>query len=139
MTYSLSLESHDRFLIAHIQADDISPEIGLAYTAELHEECVRTGHSHLLIIRDIPTVLSLGGYFNAAESSIEILRGIKTAWINPYAALERDLEFFCLACNNRGSQYKVFSDRPRAEKWLGDEISKPTPLRSFSRQYSLHV
>jgi hypothetical protein len=133
MLYSLTFESCEHYLKANLKADRIDPEIALAYMTEIHDACVASGHTNLLIIRQIPAALGLGTYFELARKSTPVLGGIKTAWVNPFPALSHDLEFFCLVSNNRGSDYKLFLDTTRAEKWLGKEVSTPT-LPSFPRR-----
>jgi hypothetical protein len=125
MTYTLTFASHDDYLEAHLWAATIGPRTALAYMTEIHDECVASGHSHLLVIRDLPAILNLFNYFALAEDSVAILRGVKTAWVNPYPAIEHGLEFFCLTANNRGSMYKLFPARQQAEKWLGTERRVP--------------
>jgi len=137
MPYSLTFESCKNYLKAHLKADSIDPEIALAYLKEIRTACAASGHTNLLIIRQIPAVLGLGNYLHLAEKSALMLRGIKTAWVNPFPALSDGLEFFCLASNNRGANYQLFPDTPQAEKWLGREVSRPT-LPSFARRGLQH-
>jgi len=99
---------------------------------EIHDACVASGHSQLLIIRDIPVMLGLHEYFGLAEMSQPALQRVKTAWVNPYPALQPDLEFFCLASNNRGANYRVFSDLWRAEKWLKKRTTTSPSIPSYS-------
>ncbi|HEV7700002.1 MAG TPA: hypothetical protein VGO43_07220 [Pyrinomonadaceae bacterium] len=135
MTYSLTFELHDDYLKAHLVAASIDPQTALAYMTELHDKCVASGHSRLLVIREVPTFLNLSDHFTLAGKSAGILQGVKTAWINPYPDLNRDLEFFCLAANNRGANYQLFLDLLQAEKWLGKEKGMPT-VPFFFRPYA---
>jgi len=132
MTYSLTFEIHDDHLKAHLKAAAITPRIALAYMTEIYNKCISTGRSHLLLVHDVLAVLPVVEYFDLAEKTAAVFKRIKVAYLNRYPEFRSELEFFCLASNNRGANYRVFSDLWRAEKWLKKRTTTSPSIPSYS-------
>jgi len=128
MEYTLTFEDRPEYLYANIRADITNARIAEAYMTEIHDECLKKGHTHALIHREVPVALHSFEYFSMAERSAPILQGIKAALLNPFRSIHADLEFFCLVANNRGAHYKLFQSFDEAESWLGIEPHSCRPL-----------
>jgi hypothetical protein len=122
MTYSLRFEERPEYLFAEVRAEhQPTPDEVRRYMTELHDMCVRRGHRHLLIKRDIPAAFPVCTYFGVSSETVPILHGIRTAWLNPYSWNHEALGFATLVATNRGALYALFNDLEAAEKWLGKE------------------
>ena len=132
MPYSLTFELHEDYLKAHLRAAAITPALALAYMTEIYKKCISSGRSRLLLLHDVLAVLPVSEYFALAERTASVLKRIKVAYVNRYPAFHSDLEFFCVASNNRGANYRVFSDFPHAEKWLKEVTTTLPSIPSYS-------
>lgn len=128
MNYKLKFRKRDDHLLAYIRALEMSREISHAYMLEMHDKCIELGARRLLVIRDVPHVLSTIDFYNVSKNSVELLKGIKTAWVNPFPPLRPTLEFAVTVANNRGACYGLFSDVQQATRWLsGSTIAERCP------------
>lgn len=121
MKYTLEFRIRPDYLLAYLRVDKPIPEISFAYRRDLRSKCIETGSTKLLVVRDIPQVLSTMDFFHVSEDSVALLRGIKTAWVNPYPSLRSALEFSITVANNRGAIYGLFSDGESAAAWLAGQ------------------
>jgi len=127
MTYVLEFRTRPDYLLAYLRVDKPDPKISFAYRRDLQAKCIETGATKLLVVRDIPSVLSTMDFFQMSEDSVSLLRGIRTAWVNPYPSLHSALDFSITVANNRGAIYGLFSDVGSAQKWLTSQVRRPPP------------
>jgi len=118
--YKLIFEARSGYLYARVEAEQISATTSKAYLAEVRAECDAHRSTRLMIDRRIPHVMSVIGFYNVSGNSVDILRGIKVAWLNPYPENHEMLEFAMTAANNRGGRYGLFTNEREAEEWLLD-------------------
>lgn len=116
--YSLIFTLHPRYLFAELKSDIITIGMIHDYVSELVAKSDETGKDHILLVRDIPVVLSQGEVFHTVSESLNALRGKKLALVNPYAAIGPDLEFGMTVGKNRGGDYATFNNIADAEAWL---------------------
>ncbi len=116
--YSLTFTEHPEYLLAELKCDTISAVIIRSYVDELVAKSNETGLSRIMLVRDIPVILSGGEVFYTVSDSLEALRGKKLALVNPHADIQNELEFGMTVGKNRGGDYATFSNIPDAEAWL---------------------
>ena len=79
MTYSLRFEERPEYLFAEVCAESVTVDMVRRYLTEIHDKCIQTGHTHLLLRRDIPGVFPMGTFFEVSAGTVPILRGIRAA------------------------------------------------------------
>lgn len=117
-SYELSFEQREQYLFAHVKAPTIDQNSALAYLTEVFEECKRTNSRRLLIVRDIPEMLSDGTLFFVTAEFQRMIGSIRTAFVNPYISNEDAFKFAITVGTNRGANYRLFKSVPEAEEWL---------------------
>lgn len=67
MTYTLRFDERPQYLFAEVHAEHTTPDLVHRYMTEMHDMCVRTGHRHLLVRRDIPDTLTMGNVLRRVD------------------------------------------------------------------------
>jgi hypothetical protein len=117
-TYQLSFEVRPEYLYAELRARSISEEIIRGYVTELVAKSRESGRDRILLYRDIPAIMATYQVFSTVNESLNALRGKKLALVNPHASIDEDLEFGLTVGQNRGGNYRRFTNIPDAEAWL---------------------
>lgn len=116
--YSLSFSLEPGYLLAEISAEKLDEQIAREYLKELTDKIAETGERRVLMMRDIPNTLGEVSLFNITLDNMEAFRGTRVAVVNPYAAVERPIDFALTAGRNRGAICRLFSDPEAAKRWL---------------------
>src|SRR4051794_33661369 len=116
--YKLTYEQRRGYLYAHISVDTINSEMAILYLREVVDRCNELDYKRLMIDRDIPVVLPDGVMFFVAVQFQEMIKGIRTALINPYSSNDPGLDFGGMVVRNRGGDYALFHNATDAEAWL---------------------
>lgn len=116
--YELRLEERSGYLYAHVTAATITEEIAFAYLEEVLVKCRSGGHRKLLLHRNIPAMLPDGDLFFVASEFQRRLKGIKTAFVNPFDKQTETFDFAVTVGTNRGAWYGLFANDTDAEEWL---------------------
>lgn len=116
--YELTFEERPGYLYAHVKAPSIDEALARAYLDEIADKCSETRSRRLMIYREIPAVLNTTTMYFAATHVGKILRGVKTAFVNPYASNEKMLQFGTTVGFNFGEDHELFNDPAKAEGWL---------------------
>lgn len=116
--FSLDFEQRGNYLYAHLASESISVEVIEGYTREIARKMDEIGATHVLLYRDIPNSLPVNEVYQTVIESLDRLRGKKLAIVNPYADIEKDLEFGVVVGKNRGGNYDIFQTVDDAEAWL---------------------
>ena len=116
--YILTFTVHPEYIYAELKGDTISPEIIRSYVLEIVDKCSETGKDRILLYRDIPAVLTGGEVFFTVNESLQALKGKKLALVNPHVAIADQVDFGITVGQNRGGNYRSFSDTDAAVAWL---------------------
>lgn len=117
-SYLLTFSEHPEYLYANLTGDTISEDIIRDYIAEIVARSNETGKHRILLYRDIPAVLSESEVFHTVNESLDALIGKKLALVNPHAAIQMGVEFGVTVGQNRGGNYRSFTNVADAEAWL---------------------
>jgi len=116
--YNLTFDNRSEYLYAHLKADKISVAIIRDYVTKIVAKSAETGKDRILLHRDIPIVLTEADVFYTVRESLDVFRSNKLALVNPYADIQKEVEFGMTVGQNRGANYRVFSNDADAEAWL---------------------
>lgn len=117
-SYRLLFEERSQYLFAHVQAPNITRESAVAYLREVADRRSTTRSTRLLIVRDIPVMLSDSDLFFTTRDFLEMIGSTRTAFVNPYVEIDESMHFAMTIGINRGANYRLFSTVERAETWL---------------------
>ena len=116
--YELSFETRPEFLYARIAAPSISRSLKLDYLAEVLLKCAQSRCKHILLERDIPTMIEDKELEKTIEDVVKASEDVSIAFVNPHLDIERKLKKFVSQGKKRGGKFRYFSARDAAEKWL---------------------
>ena len=116
--YELTFESRPDYLYARVSAATIDEETAMSYLREVAAKCRELGCNRLLVERDIPVMLPPGSLYFTTKGFRELMEGIKVAFVNPHADIDKGITFGVLIATNMGAQFKLQPNIDAAEKWL---------------------
>ncbi|MFT3745213.1 MAG: hypothetical protein QM785_13080 [Pyrinomonadaceae bacterium] len=116
--YELTLERRPEYVYACVKAASISLAIIVSFLSEAVEFCNEQGLERILLVRDIPAMLSDTDIYFAGIEFSKTVGTIKLALVNPFSNYAAPLDFVETVTSNRGAQMKVFSDAAEAAAWL---------------------
>lgn len=116
--YSLIFEYRDGYLYSCVTADSIDRKAAISYLTEISDRLKSSRSKRLLLDRRIPKMLSDGDLFTTTLDFLEMIRGTKVAFVNPYLSIDEAMTFAMTIGNNRGANYQLFADADAAERWL---------------------
>jgi hypothetical protein len=116
--YKLSFEERPDYLYAYIEAESIDRPVALEYLSEVARYCARIAAKRLMLHRDIPVMLPDADLFNTTTDFLEMIRGTRAAFVNPYQDLTEAFDFAMVVGLNRGADCKLFNTVEDAEIWL---------------------
>lgn len=116
--YDLIFEHREGYLYACVTAAKIDRKTALEYLHRVADAVRDSPYNRLMLERDIPAVLSTADIFFTAEDFLDLVRGLRVAFVNTHATIQAELEFAMLIGTNRGAKYGLFNNVPDAEKWL---------------------
>jgi len=120
--YKLSFEQRENYLYARVEAETIDRPTALEYLSEVARQCARLDAKRLLLDRDIPVMLPDAELFNTTTDFLEMIRGTRAAFVNPYQDLTDAFDFAMVVGLNRGADYRRFDNTEAAEKWLLENV-----------------
>lgn len=85
---------------------------------EIADRCRASGHSRVLLERDIHQEIQVFDRLKLAVEITRFTRGIMIAMVNKRPELDNDMRFAVTVANNRGGMYSLFDNVPEAEAWL---------------------
>jgi len=116
--YKLTFEERDGYLLANVKGETLEYDPAQDCLLEIARELERLKLIHLMVNREVPTVMPRGQLFFTSANMAESFKDVRVAFVNPYPDLDDDLNFAALTANNRGAQFGVFRDIETAERWL---------------------
>lgn len=116
--YELTFEVREHYLYAHVVATTIDEKSALSYLRKVAARCNELEATRMVLYRDIPVMLPDGVLFMVTTEFLEMIRGIKTAFVNPHISNEDAFDFAMTVGLNRGADYALFNNVADAEAWL---------------------
>jgi hypothetical protein len=116
--YALTFDDRPGYLFAHVQAAAISRESALKYLGEVARRREETGARRVLLVREIPVMLSDSDLFFTTRDFLDMIGSTRIAFVNPYSEIEEGMDFAMTIGLNRGANYRLFSSVEAAEEWL---------------------
>lgn len=116
--YELTFEQRVDYLYAHVKAMRIDRELAVNYLQEVAKACAEFSADRVLVYREIPAVPDTPTMFFLANYLLEVMPGIRTAFVNPFSSIRDTLKFGIEVSANRGGTYAVFNTIEEAEEWL---------------------
>jgi hypothetical protein len=116
--YELTFDERPGYLFAHITASQMTAEMALSYLSRIAARATVLHSTRVAIERDVPVMLPPGDLFFTTAKFLEMIRGVRVAFINPHAAIEDEMRFAIMIGTNRGADYKVVNSVAAAEEWL---------------------
>jgi len=117
-TYELTFEKRPGYLYALVRSDKTTLEMAKEYLRRTAEMCDSVSCGHLLLERDVPTMLSAVDLYFTTLYFLDLMNGKKIAFVNPHDAIHDHLEYAFLSGTRAGGHYRLFHTFPEAEKWL---------------------
>lgn len=131
LPYEIDFEDRKDFAYARISAHAIDRSMAFAYLAEVVMKCAEHRQKKLLLVRDIPAVMSDEDMIAALRSLLSMGSGMKIAIVNAQPGLGKNLrEIVNAECADR-DDCSYFEDLAEAERWLLAEggISSINPIK----------
>lgn len=117
--YELRFEDRGRYIFAHIKGNRGTLEIATAYWTEIAQEAIRTGLKRLLVIEDIPEMISIAEVHQLVTGLADLpIKDVRIAFVDLYAEHSSLNEFGILVGENRGFTVRSFDTEELAEAWL---------------------
>ena len=117
--YELRFEDRGRYIFAHIKGNRGTLEIATAYWTEIAQEAMRTGLKRLLVIEDIPEMISIAEVHQLVTGLADLpIKDVRIAFVDLYAEHSSLNEFGILVGENRGFTVRSFDTEELAEAWL---------------------
>ena len=117
--YELHFEDRGRYFFAHIKGNRGTLEIATAYWTEIAQEAIRTGLKRLLVIEDIPEMISIAEVHQLVTGLADLpIKDVRIAFVDLYAEHSSLNEFGILVGENRGFTVRSFDTEELAEAWL---------------------
>lgn len=121
--YELTLERRPQYVYAHVKASSVSSEMVIDFISRSVAFCKEAGVDRLLLVRDIPQMLTDTHIYYAGVEFVKILGDIKCAIVNPFPEFKESLHFVETITSNRGAQHRILPDIAQAEAWLLDDLA----------------
>jgi hypothetical protein len=120
--YKLQFEERGRYVFAHIKGEHASLEIATAYWTEIAERTLKSGLKRVLVIEDIPEMISIAEVHQLVTSLSDLpVKDVRIAFVDLYAEHSSLNDFGILVGENRGFTVRSFDTEEDAETWLLQE------------------
>jgi hypothetical protein len=120
--YKLQFEERGRYVFAHIKGERASLEIATAYWTEIAERTLKSGLKRVLVIEDIPEMISIAEVHQLVTSLSDLpVKDVRIAFVDLYAEHSSLNDFGILVGENRGFTVRSFDTEEDAETWLLQE------------------
>ena len=118
-SYSIDFQDRGRYLFAHIKGDRSSLEIVTSYWSEVAERTISSGSKRLLVIEDIPEMITIAEVHEMVTSLADLpAKDVRVAFVDLYAEHSSLNDFGVLVSENRGFSIRSFETEEAAEEWL---------------------
>lgn len=116
--YELKFERRPEYLHARIRSETMDQSMAHEYLAKVAEEVHSVKATKLMLERDVPVMLKDVDLFHTTQYFLNLIRGVRVAFVNPYIEIHDDMDFAVTIGTNRGANYRLFKGVVEAEAWL---------------------
>lgn len=117
--YSLEFEDRGRYLFARIKGERGTLEIALSYWTNIARHLMKSGHKKILVIEDIPEMISIAEVHQLVTGLSELpIKDVTLAFVDMYAEHSSLNNFGILVGENRGFSMAAFDTEEDAENWI---------------------
>ena len=117
--YTLSLEDRGNYLFAEVKGEQETLEIATAYWTEIARYVMRSGKKKLLVVQDIPDVVSIAEVHELVTGLSNLpVKDVNVAFVDLHPGHASLNEFGILVSENRGFSVQAFESEGDAESWL---------------------
>ena len=117
--YTLSLEDRGPYLFARIEGERETLDIAKAYWTDIARYVIRSGKKKLLVIQDIPDVVSIAEVHELVTGLSDLpVKDVNIAFVDLHPAHASLNEFGILVSANRGFSVQAFDSDGEAQSWL---------------------
>lgn len=116
--YELTFEMRQGYLHARIRSESMDQPTALEYLRIVAERCTEEKAERLMLERDVPVMLKDVDLFYTTQYFLDLIRGTRVAFVNPYIEIQDDMDFAITIGTNRGADYRLFNGVVEAEAWL---------------------
>jgi hypothetical protein len=116
--YKLTFQRCPGYLYVRLEAASIDAATAMEYNRAMAAKCDELELTKILVVREIPMMMGTVDIYDVTNDFIEVMRGKKVAYVNPYAAIGEDLKFSAAVAFNRGARMRVFASEDEAKDWL---------------------
>ena len=117
--YSLEFEDRGRYLFARIKGERGTLEIALSYWTNIARHLMKSGHKNILVIEDIPEMISIAEVHQLVTGLSELpIKDVTLAFVDMYAEHSSLNNFGILVGENRGFSMAAFDTEEDAENWI---------------------
>ena len=120
--YTLTFEDRGRYIFAHVKGEKGTLRIATEYWTEIAEQVIKTGVKRVLVIEDIPEMISIAEVHQLVTGLADLpVKDIRVAFVDLYAEHSSLNDFGILVGENRGFTIQSFDTEEAAESWLLEE------------------
>lgn len=118
-SYTIEFEDRGKYLFAHIRGQRGTLEIATAYWTEIAQKTIASGLKNLLVIEEIPEMISIGEVHQLVSSLANLpVKDVRLAFVDLYPEHSSLNDFGILVGENRGFCIKSFETEEAASAWL---------------------
>lgn len=121
--YELTFERRPEYLHARIRSETMDQPMAYEYLRKVADKCRQVKATKLMLERDVPVMLKDIDLFHTTQFFLELIRGVRVAFVNPYIEIHEDMDFAITIGTNRGADYRLFNGVIEAEAWLLGRIN----------------
>jgi uncharacterized protein (DUF779 family) len=116
--YRLRFEERPQYLYVRVSADTIDRASALSYLDKVAKKCADIGARKMMIVRDIRPILSDTDVFFTTQDFLNMTKGVRVAFVNPYFENSEHMKFAVRVATNRGGRFSVHNTEAEAERAL---------------------
>lgn len=135
--YIIDFKMRRGYLFAKVTSDSMSLDISIACATDIAKKSTECGTKNILLLRDVQGTMPDSDLFLASTHLIDLTKGKRVAFVNPYPEIAEDLEFAVRIGTNRGAVHRLFGSVESAEKWLLD-ADMPRNIRNSLNNYKIN-
>ncbi len=116
--YELRFDKRDGYLFAHVKSDTVDAQMVKQYTSEIAGKCNMLGAQRVMVLREIPAMMTDEQIEGLVDTVLEVFRGVSVAYVNPHQSNSPGLRLGALTANRRGGDLQIFDSPDEAEAWI---------------------
>ena len=121
MDFELIFGERSKYLLVRITAPTLDRASALGYLSEVASRCADNRCKLLMLERHAEVSLSEADLYQTVAEFVSMSSGLRVALVNAYQQPHDALRNTSEIGRGMGADYKCFTDRVMAEKWLLEE------------------